>query len=184
MDDNLNDAPLDYGALLDESLAEMESIARGERIPTKSRTVDLATRRDVIVAGPSLITAKGFVELRERLHVSQSVFADLLNVSASLVRAWERGARLPDGVALVALQMIEAHPDEFLARLTPIGGRQVAQLGVHVSIGEFIDFGLRRLLAATRKRARSRSTNVSVALYSRTTVETAKDERRRDRRWR
>jgi putative transcriptional regulator len=45
--------------------------------------------------------------LREREGVSQSVFANYLNVTASLVSKWERGEKRPSGPALKLLTLVE-----------------------------------------------------------------------------
>jgi len=45
--------------------------------------------------------------LREREHLSQSVFARYLNVSKNLVSDWERGVKRPGGPALRLLTLIE-----------------------------------------------------------------------------
>jgi len=45
--------------------------------------------------------------IREREHVSQAVFANYLNVTASLVSKWERGEKRPSGPALKLLSLVE-----------------------------------------------------------------------------
>lgn len=47
--------------------------------------------------------------LREANHVSQSVFAHYLNVTASLVSKWERGEKNPSGASLKLLTLVERH---------------------------------------------------------------------------
>ena len=49
-------------------------------------------------------------KLRQRVNVSQSVFAKCLNVSTKLVQAWEGGIRYPDGAALRLLRVAERAP--------------------------------------------------------------------------
>lgn len=46
-------------------------------------------------------------DLREREHVSQSVFAQHLNVNKSLVSRWERGEKRPSGPSLKLLALME-----------------------------------------------------------------------------
>jgi len=46
-------------------------------------------------------------DLREREHVSQSVFAQHLNVNKSLVSQWERGEKRPSGPSLKLLALVE-----------------------------------------------------------------------------
>ena len=45
--------------------------------------------------------------IREREHVSQSVFANYLNVTSSLVGKWERGEKRPSGSSLKLLSLVE-----------------------------------------------------------------------------
>jgi putative transcriptional regulator len=45
--------------------------------------------------------------LREKLRVSQGVFAAYLNASLSTVQKWENGEKKPSGAALRLLSVIE-----------------------------------------------------------------------------
>jgi len=45
--------------------------------------------------------------IRERAHVSQTVFANYLNVTSSLVSKWERGEKRPSGASLKLLSLVE-----------------------------------------------------------------------------
>lgn len=53
------------------------------------------------------LSAKEIKALREREHVSQTVFANYLNVTPNLVSKWERGEKRPSGPALKLLSLIE-----------------------------------------------------------------------------
>jgi putative transcriptional regulator len=55
------------------------------------------------------------VRLRSRFHVSQAVFACLLNASESTVRKWEIGAKKPGGANARLLQILEKRGLEVLA---------------------------------------------------------------------
>ncbi|MCL4783588.1 MAG: DNA-binding transcriptional regulator [Bryobacterales bacterium] len=55
------------------------------------------------------LTAEEIRALREREHVSQTVFANYLNVTTSLVSKWERGEKKPSAPALKLLSLIEKH---------------------------------------------------------------------------
>lgn len=44
--------------------------------------------------------------IREREHVSQTVFANYLNVTTSLISKWERGEKRPSGPALKLLSLV------------------------------------------------------------------------------
>lgn len=50
-------------------------------------------------------TSEDIRQLRERDHVSQSVFAQYLNVNKSLVSQWERGEKRPSGPSLKLLAL-------------------------------------------------------------------------------
>jgi putative transcriptional regulator len=45
--------------------------------------------------------------IRERERVSQTVFANYLNVTPNLVSKWERGEKRPSGPALKLLSLVE-----------------------------------------------------------------------------
>lgn len=45
--------------------------------------------------------------IRQREHVSQSVFASYLNVTTSLVSKWERGEKRPSGASLKLLSLVD-----------------------------------------------------------------------------
>lgn len=53
--------------------------------------------------------------LRETLHVSQSVFAKLLNTSVSTIQKWEVGDKRPSGPSLKLLNVVRRHGLETLS---------------------------------------------------------------------
>jgi putative transcriptional regulator len=53
--------------------------------------------------------------LRQRLKVSQPVFARYLNTSESTIEKWESGAKKPSGMALKLLSVVDKHGLEMLA---------------------------------------------------------------------
>src|SRR5580704_14561315 len=55
------------------------------------------------------LSPKQIKALREREHVSQTVFATYLNVTPNLVSKWERGEKHPSGPALKLLALVEKH---------------------------------------------------------------------------
>ncbi len=56
------------------------------------------------------LTAEQIQAIRKNMSLSQSVFAKLLNVSASSVRQWEQGKRKPSGSTKVLLELLEKSP--------------------------------------------------------------------------
>jgi putative transcriptional regulator len=53
--------------------------------------------------------------IREREQVSQTVFANYLNVTTSLVSKWERGEKRPSGASLKLLSLVEKKGLEVVA---------------------------------------------------------------------
>src|SRR5208283_3257929 len=53
------------------------------------------------------LTPEEIRAIREREHVSQTVFANYLNVTSSLVSKWERGEKRPSGASLKLLSLVE-----------------------------------------------------------------------------
>ena len=53
------------------------------------------------------LSSQEIKKIREKEHVSQSVFAAYLNISVSTIQKWEIGEKKPSGIALRFLNMIE-----------------------------------------------------------------------------
>ncbi len=53
------------------------------------------------------ISPKEIKQLREQAHVSQAVFAAVLNTSVSTVQKWEIGDKKPSGTSLKLLSLIQ-----------------------------------------------------------------------------
>lgn len=51
--------------------------------------------------------------IRQKLNMSQSVFASLMGVSVRTLQDWEQGRREPQGPAVALLRIAEQHPDVF-----------------------------------------------------------------------
>lgn len=45
-------------------------------------------------------------KLRDRLHISQSALAIIINTSASTIRAWESGSKKPSGTSCLLLDIL------------------------------------------------------------------------------
>ncbi len=63
-----------------------------------------------VVIPPVEISPNHIKEIREKIHLSQSVFAKLLNVSASSIKQWEQGKRTPTGSTKVLLEILDTNP--------------------------------------------------------------------------
>ncbi len=68
------------------------------------RRFDDACLTPVLELSPKRIKA-----IRAREHVSQTVFANYLNVTPNLVSKWERGEKRPSGPALKLLSLVAKH---------------------------------------------------------------------------
>ena len=80
--------------------------------------IDKATMRTFdasCLATPPLLKPRQIKKLRERLCVSQPIFARYLNTSESTIEKWETGAKRPSGMALKLLAVVEKHGLEALA---------------------------------------------------------------------
>lgn len=89
--------------ILDE-VHEMASDLRRVGLISKRRMgeFDALCHLDVHEMSPHKIKS-----LRERVHVSQAVFAAVLNTSLSTVQKWEVGDKKPSGPSLKLLNLIE-----------------------------------------------------------------------------
>ncbi len=88
-------------------LSEMHETARdlhGVKLISKRRMreFDALCHLDVAEMPPQKIKS-----LREEAHVSQAVFAAVLNTSLSTIQKWEVGDKKPSGPSLKLLHLIE-----------------------------------------------------------------------------
>ncbi|MBI9018149.1 MAG: helix-turn-helix domain-containing protein [Phycisphaerae bacterium] len=63
---------------------------------------------------PKELPGKDVAVIRQKLNLSQTLFAALLNISVKTVRAWEQGISSPSGGMLKFLRVIEKKPDLLL----------------------------------------------------------------------
>ncbi|HEX6371700.1 MAG TPA: helix-turn-helix domain-containing protein [Longimicrobium sp.] len=107
-----------WGELVIQGLKEAIAYQRGELTNMRVHSVEVVTRKEHLELppwyAPFLIR-----EIRQKLSVSQATFGEMLGVSASAVRAWEKGRREPSGPVRRLLQLTELHPD-VLAQLCAI----------------------------------------------------------------
>jgi len=98
-----------FGDALVSALEEAVAHERGEA-PAQVRRVE-HTARHTRVLPPPAYKPEQIRAIRLRMSMSQAVFAEVLNASASAVRAWEQGVREPDGPTRRLLQVAELNPD-------------------------------------------------------------------------
>ena len=85
---------------LEQAIAQ----ARGE-ITLETRTVRLPDP-------PRPMTSRQLTALRKKkLHMSQGVFARLINAAPQTVHAWEQGRSRPSGCALRFLRLLDQQPE-------------------------------------------------------------------------
>lgn len=94
------------GDPLVKSLTEIRDGLRGR--PGK------LTMKTVEIAEPPEFDSKAVHKLRERLGLSQGLFAKLLGVSRKLVEAWEAGTRIPSPMARRLLDAIARKPSLYV----------------------------------------------------------------------
>ena len=58
-----------------------------------------------------VVTADELIALRERLHLSQSVFARYLRTNPRTLENWEQGRARPNAQAALLIRLVERYPD-------------------------------------------------------------------------
>src|SRR5690242_21704296 len=106
-----------FGNEVIAGLEEALSYERGELKGVKVTRATLALGGAQVTPAP-VYRAPRIAMVRERLQLSQPVFAAVLNVSPETVKKWEQGAREPDGAALRLLELAETHPEWIAERVT------------------------------------------------------------------
>jgi putative transcriptional regulator len=96
------------GDLLVESLTELRDGLGGKR--------GKLTMKSVEIPDPPRFDAKAVHKLRDRLGLSQGLFAKLLGVSRKLIEAWEAGTRTPSRMACRLLDAIARDPSPYVRR--------------------------------------------------------------------
>ena len=61
-------------------------------------------------------TSSQVAAIRNRLNVSQAVFAEMMGVSRHAVIRWENGTRKPEGPATRLLEIVTRHPELILQK--------------------------------------------------------------------
>lgn len=104
------------GSRILEGLREAVAYERGElTLPAESvRRVPVTARR-ATAAAPPRGDENYVVLVRQRLNLSQPVFAEAINVSPDTVRSWEQGKRKPSGAAARLLEIADKYPDIILS---------------------------------------------------------------------
>ena len=89
-----------------------EAIHSSATVLYKVGAIDKTTMRSFdasCLRVPPTLKPQQIKRLRQRLHVSQPVFARYLNTSESTIEKWETGAKQPSGMALKLLAVVQKH---------------------------------------------------------------------------
>lgn len=99
--------------LFDELNEGLQSLRdeRESKITLKKNTIEKIT-------APELKSGE-LVELRQKLNVSQAVFAQYLRINKRTLENWEQGRAKPNAQAAVLIKMVEKYPDT-LSRLASV----------------------------------------------------------------
>lgn len=100
------------GALLIQGTREALAHKRGRGVDARV-TRSKVTVRGVEVVPPPRYQDVDIQRVRQRLSLSQAVFASLIGASVSTVRAWERGAREPSDMARRLIELADREPSVF-----------------------------------------------------------------------
>lgn len=92
-----------------------EHLLRGMEQALAHAKGKLTCRTTVLPAPVQKIEAKDIKAIRSKLHVSQRVFAAILNVPPVTAVSWETGQRHPSGAALRLLDIARKNPQTLLS---------------------------------------------------------------------
>lgn len=101
------------GGAFDELISAIEEGRRSVRggMPLVRRTVEIPDP-------PPAFSSRKIRQLRQRLGMSQAIFARVLAVSPVTLQKWEQGTKSPSPQSRRLLEIAEEHPEVFAERLT------------------------------------------------------------------
>lgn len=77
-----------------------------------AREEKITLRHHVVEKKPALsITPAELLSLREKLHLSRTVFARYLRTNVRTLENWEQGRASPNAQAAILIRMVERYPD-------------------------------------------------------------------------
>lgn len=98
--------------MLDALIHLSDTLDAGKKLETAYTIRSISLKVDKTEYGPDDVK-----QTRKKLNLSQAVFAMLLGVSPSAVRAWERGAKAPASIACRFMDEINHDPEHWNARI-------------------------------------------------------------------
>jgi putative transcriptional regulator len=75
--------------------------------PEKYSSMMLLTAKNIKIPKPIKFSSSRITKIRQKLHCSQRVFADIVGVTADTISRWERGERGPDKPVCRFLKVLE-----------------------------------------------------------------------------
>ncbi|HET7550586.1 MAG TPA: helix-turn-helix domain-containing protein [Gemmatimonadaceae bacterium] len=99
------------------SMSQAVDIAEGTTAPSREYDLPLMTAKRVSVPPAPVYDAKSVIAIRNNLNLSQTVFAQALNVSPGTVRSWEQGEKPPQGPSRRLLQIAAKSPETLLGAI-------------------------------------------------------------------
>lgn len=94
---------------MDKSLFESLKASLNEAITHVDGKREVRTRKITIKPVPSF-SAIEVKEIRNKVEMTQALFAQMLGVSKKTVEAWEAGTNVPNGSAMRLLQLFAENP--------------------------------------------------------------------------
>ena len=73
----------------------------------KYNSMMMLTAKNIKIPKPVKFSSKRIAKIRQKLHCSQKVFADIIGVTADTISRWERGERDPDKPICRLLRVLE-----------------------------------------------------------------------------
>jgi len=95
----------------DELIAALTDIRDHVR---SARKITMRTTMLPLAPAGAILPPRRVRSIRTRMHVSQEVFARLLNVPVVTAKSWESGRRKPSGAAVRLLQVADRRPETLL----------------------------------------------------------------------
>ncbi len=87
---------------LKEGFTALESARKGK----------ITLRHHAVEKKPTLsVSPEELLNLRERLHLSRTVFARYLRTNERTLENWEQGRASPNAQAAILIRMVERYPD-------------------------------------------------------------------------
>lgn len=94
---------------MDKLLFESLKASLNEAVEHAEGKREVRTRKIMIKPVPAF-TAQDVKEIRKKVDMTQTVFAQMLGVSKKTIEAWEAGTNVPNGSAMRLLQLFSENP--------------------------------------------------------------------------